>query len=68
MIKIGYNNKTIMFAISITIILDESLSKIEKFIINNKELRKICIEKAKIMNEEAEKYFNIMIKEIFDDK
>ena len=48
--------------------IDESLSKIEKFIINNKELRKICIEKAKIMNEEAEKYFNIMIKEIFDDK
>lgn len=46
----------------------ESLNRLQKFIDKNNELREIYIEKAKIMNVEANKYFDIMINKVVKNR
>lgn len=48
--------------------IKESLNRLQKFIDKNKELRDIYIEKAKTMNVEANKYFDIMINKVVENR
>lgn len=45
-----------------------SLNKLQDFIDKNEELRKVYIEKAIVMNQEANKYFDIMIDRVIENK